>query len=52
MRGGESPGRHTPLHGHVPVHWLHFPRYANDGTWQEIVKLLKQFPDVGLVLQV
>lgn len=37
---------------HVPVHWLHLPRYANDGAWQEVVELLKQFPDVGLVLEV
>lgn len=37
---------------HVPVHWLHLPCYANDGAWQEVVELLKQFPDVGLVLEV
>lgn len=34
----------------VPVHWLHLSCYANDGAWQETVKLLKQFPDVGLIL--
>lgn len=37
---------------HAPVHGLHLPCYANDGAWQEVVELLKQFPDVGLVLEV
>lgn len=36
----------------LPVHRLHLSRYADDGAWQEVVKLLEQFPDVGLVLQV
>lgn len=48
--GEERPWRLPPPSCHIPVHWLHLPRDANDGAWQEIVKLLKQFPDVGLVL--
>lgn len=52
MRGAEGPRGHVPYSCRIPVHWLHLPCYANDGAWQEIVKLLKQFPDVGLVLEV
>lgn len=49
--GGEERPWRLPLPScHIPVHRLHLPRDANDGAWQEIVKLLKQFPDVGLVL--
>lgn len=40
------------VHLLVPVHRLHLPRYANDSAWQEVVKFLKQFPNIGLVLQV
>lgn len=48
MKGEEGPWRRPSLH--APVHRLHLSRDANDGAWQEIVKLLEQFPDVGLVL--
>ena len=51
-RSGQGPWRLPPYSCHIPVHWLHLVRDANDGAWQEIVKLLKQFPDVGLVLEV
>ena len=52
VRGREGSWRPQASCSHLPVHWLHLPCYANDGTWQEVVKLLKQFPDVGLVLEV
>lgn len=48
VKGEEGSWRRPSLH--APVHRLHLSRDANDGAWQEIVKLLEQFPDVGLVL--
>ena len=37
---------------HLPVHRLHLSGYADNSTWQEVVKLLEQLSDVGFVLQV
>lgn len=52
VRGREGSWRLQASCSHPPVHRLHLPCYANDGAWQEVVELLKQFPDVGLVLEV
>lgn len=51
------PAAHCPPlvpHGElaVPVHWLHFPGNPDDCSLWEVVKLIKQVSDVGLVLQV
>lgn len=36
----------------LPVYRLHLSGYADNSTWQEVVELLKQLSDVGLILQV
>lgn len=36
----------------LPVHRLHLSGYADNSTGQEVIKLLKQLSDVGLILQI
>lgn len=50
-RMGESP-QASSYSQRLPVHRLHLSGYADNSTWQEVVKLLKQLSDVGLILQV
>lgn len=50
--GGPSSEGPRERHGYIPVDRLHFSGNADNCSFWEVVKFLKQFPDVSPVLHI